>query len=67
VRETKRRQLMKGLFVLPHGAGHLNPALPLVRSLIQRGHKIVVLNVPRNQEKILATGASFRSYPGLCL
>lgn len=45
--------------------GHVSPMLAAARSLIQRGHRVVVLTGSRFAERVIATGAEFRALSGL--
>ncbi len=42
--------------------GHINPTLPLVRELVQRGDGVTYFAGPRFEEKIRATGAAYGDY-----
>jgi MGT family glycosyltransferase len=52
------------LFNIP-AAGHVNPSLPLVKELVQRGEEIVYANTAEYRAKIEATGARFVEYPDM--
>lgn len=52
------------LFNIP-AAGHINPSLPLVKELLQRGEEIVYVNTEAYRAKIEATGARYLEYPDL--
>jgi MGT family glycosyltransferase len=52
------------LFNIP-AAGHVNPTLPLVKELVQRGEEIVYVNTAEYRTKIEATGARFVEYPDM--
>ncbi|MEO7224160.1 MAG: macrolide family glycosyltransferase [Devosia sp.] len=43
--------------------GHLNPVLPIVRRLVQRGHQVTVFNEASFGPLIAGTGAQFAAYP----
>ena len=43
--------------------GHLNPVLPIVRRLVERGHQVTVFNEASFEPLIRATGAAFAAYP----
>ena len=43
--------------------GHTNPALPVLRELIEIGHRVMVYNAEEFREKIAPTGVEFRPYP----
>ena len=42
--------------------GHVNPTLPLVRELVQRGDEVTYFAGPAFEERILATGAQYGRY-----
>ncbi len=42
--------------------GHVNPTLPLVRELVQRGDEVTYFAGPTFEERILATGAQYGRY-----
>jgi MGT family glycosyltransferase len=43
--------------------GHVNPTLPVVTELVQRGHQVVYFNSGTFEQVIRGTGAEFRSFP----
>ncbi|MCR8842312.1 glycosyl transferase [Paenibacillus sp. SC116] len=43
--------------------GHVNPTLGLVKQLIDRGEEVVYVCAEEYRNKVLQTGAEFRSYP----
>ena len=43
--------------------GHLNPVLPIVRRLVERGHQVTVYNEASFEPLIRTTGADFAAYP----
>lgn len=49
------------LFVFPAASGHLNPALPLARSLVEAGHSVHFLCFEPMRDAIEDTGATFHS------
>ncbi|MBC8160897.1 MAG: hypothetical protein H7Z42_06725 [Roseiflexaceae bacterium] len=54
---------MASIFVINVPAhGHINPTLPWVRALVERGHRVTYYATPRHQAKIEQSGAAFRSY-----
>lgn len=55
--------MSKILFVTPPAHGHLNPVLPVMRELVQRGEQVLCLNNEDFRPQIEATGAEFRAYP----
>src|SRR5262245_60845823 len=52
---------MRVLFYSVKGAGHVNPTLPLVRALVERGHEVVYTLTPEWKERIEALGARYRN------
>lgn len=44
--------------------GHVNPSLPVVQALVERGHNLVYYNSEAFREAIEQTGAQFRPYAG---
>ncbi len=55
--------MSKVLFIGGPGEGHVNPTLPLVKELVQRGEEVVYFCADDYEAKIRATGAEFRSFP----
>ena len=55
--------MAKLLFFNIPAHGHVNPTLPVVTELIQRGHHVVYYNSDTFERPIKATGAEFRAYP----
>lgn len=45
------------------GHGHVNPTLPVVTELVQRGHEVFYYNTGEFRSLIERTGATFRPYP----
>lgn len=43
--------------------GHINPTLPVVTELVQRGHEVLYYNTEEFRPPIERTGATFRTYP----
>ena len=54
-----------GVFLNIPAHGHINPTLPLVRELVQRGERLIYYAIEQNRREIEATGASFRAYEEL--
>jgi MGT family glycosyltransferase len=52
------------LFNIP-ATGHINPSLPLVKELVQRGEDVIYVNTPDYRAKIEATGARYLEYPDM--
>ncbi len=44
------------------GLGHINPTLPLVKSMVDRGDEVIYHSSPERREMIESTGARFRNY-----
>ena len=55
--------MAKLLFFNIPAYGHVNPTLPVVAELMQRGHHVVYYNSDTFEQAIKGTGAEFRSYP----
>ena len=53
--------MLKIVFFCIPAHGHTNPTLGVVRELISRGHQVWYYSYNNMREKILATGATFRS------
>src|SRR5215207_6943138 len=43
--------------------GHVNPTLPVVQELAQRGEQVIFYNAEEFRPQVEATGAAFRAYP----
>jgi UDP:flavonoid glycosyltransferase YjiC (YdhE family) len=52
---------MRALFYSPKGAGHVNPTLPLVRGLIERGHDVTYTLTSEWKERLGALGCRYRN------
>ena len=55
--------MAKLLFFNIPAYGHVNPTLPVVTELVQRGHHVIYYNSDTFEQAINGTGAEFRSYP----
>ena len=55
--------MFRFLFTTGTGTGHVNPVLPVVRTLVDRGHEVVWITGRAYQAKVEATGASFHPFP----
>lgn len=55
--------MRKIIFVTPPAHGHVNPTLPIMQELIQRGEQVICYNSPEFRPQIERTGAIFRAYP----
>lgn len=53
--------MAKVLNITVSGEGHINPTIPLLSELVDRGEEIVCYSLNDFQEKIEKTGAEFRS------
>lgn len=54
--------MAKFCFFVPPFHGHLNPLLPLLQILVQRGENVICYNTPPFQTQIEKTGARFCPY-----
>src|SRR5258706_7437844 len=52
---------MHALFYSPKGTGHVNPTLPLVRGLVERGHEVTYTVTSDWKARIEALGARYRN------
>jgi UDP:flavonoid glycosyltransferase YjiC (YdhE family) len=57
--------MAKAFFFNIHAHGHLNPTLPLVRELVNRGEAIIYYTGEEFREKVETAGAEFRTYESL--
>lgn len=55
--------MAKILFFNIPAYGHVNPTLPIVTELVQRGHQVLYHNSDTFEQAIKGTGAEFRPYP----
>ena len=55
--------MSKLLFFNIPAYGHVNPTLPVVTELVQRGHAVIYYNAEPFEPVIKETGAAFRPYP----
>jgi UDP:flavonoid glycosyltransferase YjiC (YdhE family) len=51
------------LFAATPAAGHLNPALPIVRALVEAGHTVTLTTGPQFEPAVTASGARFVPMP----
>lgn len=42
--------------------GHINPTLPIMKMLVERGHEVLYYNAELFRDKVAVTGADFRPY-----
>jgi MGT family glycosyltransferase len=55
--------MSKLIYLTPPAYGHVNPTLPVVQELIQRGEQILYYNTEEFRPQVERTGATFRAYP----
>ncbi len=55
--------MSKIIYLTPPAHGHVNPALPVVQELTQRGEQILCYNTEEFRSELERTGATFRAYP----
>lgn len=53
----------KTIFFNIPAQGHINPALPVIRELVQRGEEVICVNTEETRAAHEATGARFEAYP----
>lgn len=51
------------IYLTPPAHGHVNPTLPVVQELIQRGEQVICYNTEEFRAQLERTGATFRAYP----
>lgn len=54
--------MSKILYLTPPAHGHVNPTLPVVQELVQRGEHVICYNTEEFRPQINRTGAAFRAY-----
>jgi MGT family glycosyltransferase len=52
---------MRALFYSVKGAGHVNPTLPLVRGLVERGHEVTYTLTSEWKDRLEAMGCRYRN------
>jgi MGT family glycosyltransferase len=52
---------MRALFYSVKGSGHVNPTLPLVRALVERGHDVVYTLTREWKDRLESLGARYRN------
>ncbi|MGJ4943188.1 glycosyltransferase [Bradyrhizobium sp. HKCCYLS1011] len=55
---------MKVLIASTPATGHLNPLLAITHGLIEDGHDVSILTASKLRERVEASGATFRVFPG---
>jgi MGT family glycosyltransferase len=63
----REQTMSKIVYLTPPAHGHVNPALPVMRELTQRGEQTIGYNTEEFREQIKRTGAAFRAYPTIDL
>lgn len=53
----------KIIYLAPPAYGHVNPILPVLQELVQRGEQMACYNTEEFRSQIERTGATFRAYP----
>ncbi len=56
---------MKIIFFNIPAQGHINPTLPIIREMVQRGEQVICVNTEQMRAVHEATGAQFEAYPPL--
>jgi MGT family glycosyltransferase len=57
--------MSKIIYLTPPAHGHINPILPVMRELVQRGDQLICYNTAEFRPQIEQTGATFRAYPAM--
>ena len=52
----------KVIFYNIFGLGHINPTLPIVKALAERGHEVIYHSSPERKALVKSYGAEFRNY-----
>jgi hypothetical protein len=55
--------MSKIVYWMPPAHGHVNPTLPVVQELVQRGEQVIYYDTEEFRPQIERTGAIFRPYP----
>lgn len=55
--------MSKIVYLMPPAHGHVNPTLPVVQELVQRGEQVIYYNTEEFRPQIERAGAVFRPYP----
>lgn len=58
---TNAAHMQRVVFVFPMASGHVNPALPIARSLVKQGHEVHFVCYEQMRPAIEATGATYHS------
>lgn len=51
------------VYMTPPAHGHVNPTLPVIRELVQRGERVIAYNTAEFRPQLEQAGAVFRAYP----
>jgi MGT family glycosyltransferase len=54
--------MSKIVYLTPPAHGHVNPTLPVVQTLVQRGEQVICYNTQEFRPQLERTGATFRAY-----
>src|SRR5262245_49902758 len=57
--------MSKVIYLTPPAHGHVNPTLPVMRELVQRGEQVICYNTAEFRPQIEQTRATFRAYPAM--
>jgi len=57
--------MAKTIFFNIPATGHVNPSLPVIKELVERGEEVICVNTTEYKDKIEATGAHFYPYPDM--
>jgi MGT family glycosyltransferase len=55
--------MAKTLYFNIPSTGHINPTLPVIAELVQRGEEVVYINAAEERARVASTGAQFIPYP----
>lgn len=55
------------VYVTPPAHGHVNPTLPVIRELVQRGERVIAYNTAEFRPQLEQAGAVFRAYPATAM
>jgi MGT family glycosyltransferase len=53
--------------VTPPAHGHVNPTLPVIRELVERGERVIAYNTEEFRPQLEQAGAVFRAYPATAM
>ncbi|HEY1012416.1 MAG TPA: macrolide family glycosyltransferase [Herpetosiphonaceae bacterium] len=55
------------VYLTPPAHGHVNPTLPVVQELVQRGERVLCYNTEEFRPQLERTSATFRPYPSMAM